>query len=84
MSKTYFLSKYALSDGVQAFKGEAGDDGRVNLEGFSSWVSFALGRDVHETEQEAIKAADMARVKKIASLRKQIARLEAETFEVKR
>lgn len=48
--------------------------------GSSGWTSFKIGRDLHETYQQAVTAAEQARTKKIASLKKQIAKLEKHDF----
>jgi len=77
---TYYLSKYALSDGIQALEGEANENG-VKLAGMVSWYRFTLGKEVHETREAAVKAAEAMRIKKIVALRKQIERLEAMSFE---
>lgn len=81
-TRTYWLSKYALSDGIKELTGEE------SVFNGSSWVdvdgwrgSFKLGRDIHDTREEALDVAEAARIKKIASLRKQIAKLEALKFE---
>lgn len=81
MSKQiYWVSKYALTDGVMTANGDpyVFDERFINLDG--RWSSFRLGRDVHTTEAEAKKAAESMRLKKIASLKKQIAKLEELKF----
>ena len=80
-SKSYWLSKYALSEGVQACDGVELDtnDQTIKLAGYG-WNYFKLGRDVHESESAAKKAAEDMRLKKIASLKKQIAKLEKMSF----
>ncbi|MFI4881761.1 MAG: hypothetical protein ACIAQU_04160 [Phycisphaerales bacterium JB064] len=82
MNHTYiemWLSKYALTGGVE--KVEARDAG----DGFwfrrDNWCSFRLGRDIHHTFAEAKADAEKRRQKKIASLRKQIEKLEGLKFE---
>lgn len=42
---------------------------------------FKVGRDAHETREAAVADAERRRVAKIASLKRQIARLEALTWE---
>lgn len=79
MSKTYYLSKYALSDGIKVVEADDVSDGYVRPDGYY-WISFKLGRDIHETEAAAKAAAESMRLKKIASLKKQIAKLEAMKF----
>ena len=74
--KTYFLAKYALSQGIQVVKGPPSTDGYVSLLiGF-----FKLGRDIFETRAEAVVAAKALQAKKIASLQKQLAAVENMTF----
>jgi hypothetical protein len=46
--------------------------------GWMWWVS--VGKDVFLTREEAVEAAEKVRLKKIASAKKQIARLEAMSF----
>lgn len=85
-AKTYYLSKYALSNNgrIQAFTGEERREGGYvsNLNKAGYWTSFKMGLYVHETTEAAIAAAEAARVKKIASLKKQIAALEKLTFTI--
>lgn len=80
---TYYLSKYALTDGIKKVEVDVSPcvDGFVYIKGH--WRVYKLGGDIHKTEAEALAAAEAMRVKKIASLKKQIAKLEAVTFEVK-
>jgi hypothetical protein len=48
----------------------------------NGWGFMTLGKDAYETPEAAVSAAKAARDKRIASLRKQIANLEAMTFRV--
>lgn len=50
--------------------------------GKASWLngSHEVGTDLFLTRAEAVKAAEAARIKKLASLRKQIAKLEKTKF----
>lgn len=81
--RSYFLTKYALSNGIKACDGGPVDElGYVRLAGYG-FTSYRLGRDVHETEAAAKAAAEAMRKKKVASLQKQIAQLEKMTFKVK-
>lgn len=79
-TKSYWLTKYALSDGITAVDvdHEPSEYGYVTPKGY--WVSFKVGKDIHDTEAAAKKAAAAMRVKKIASLKKQIAALEKLEF----
>lgn len=73
-----YVSKRALTKGVeecvvdhQTYCGKY-----VFVDG--SWgVHRIVGTSVHETREEAVRAAEKKRAAKIASLRKQIAKLEA-------
>lgn len=82
---TYYLTKYALSKkgAIDLVEGsdEPSTGGYVSIAG--SWGMYKVGRDVHLTSAGAMKAAQDARLKKIASLRKQIAALEKMVFTVK-
>ena len=76
-----WVTRYALSDGI--LKGEAevkGGDGIWFYRPDGSWPFLVSGTDWHRTEEAAIQRAEEMRVRKIASLRKQIAKLEAMTF----
>ena len=78
-----WISKYALSGGITEHECEHPKaDGAYVYPGkpFAGYVGFKLGRDAHTTPEEAAKAAEAARTKKIASLRKQIAKLEKMSF----
>ena len=79
--KTYWLAKYAFTDGISEEKSEksATHEGYVFLVG-RQWSVFKVGRDVFETKEEANAFAEAARIKRIAALKKQIQKLEAMTF----
>lgn len=79
-----WISKYALSDGItqHTAANSCFSPGHVHeVSGFAGWASFELGKDAHMQRADAVKAADQMRKKKIASLKKQIAKLEAMKFE---
>lgn len=86
---TAYITKYSLS-GKDAGKPitangrvRNGYDGKKDeyfsckMPGWWHEQSFKIGRDVFLTKEEAISDIDARRVKKIASLNKQIAKLEA-------
>jgi hypothetical protein len=80
--KYLWVSKYALTTGITKHEW----DGRVSGNGIVTpdldnrlWTLF-LGTDVHETEQEAIEHAEKMRLRKIESIKKQLAKLEKLTF----
>lgn len=84
MNKKYFLTKYALSKGIEELScvsTHPGANGRIDVHLYGySWFWFTVGKDAHETEAAAKAAAESMRLKKIASLKKQIAKLEAMKF----
>ena len=79
---TYFVTKFALSNKgkiiVEDFNEAPSELGYIIPP--SSWQALKVGKDVHTTMEAAIQAADSARLKKIASLRRQITVLENLTF----
>lgn len=76
---TYYLAKYALGDGkitTIEWAKDPDEDGDI----FFNGGLLRLGRDIFLTKEDAVAAADKLRLKKIASLKKQIATLEAMRF----
>ena len=73
-TKTLYRSKYALSKGkIVADRYEVSSEGYWSRIGAPYYEpSLKLGRDAHETAEGAIKAAEAARAKHIASLEKRI------------
>lgn len=82
MADTYYLSKYALSNGGKITKFVTPD--QVSEHGYvtprDGWYFYKVGLHAHTTASAAIAAAEAARTKKITSLRKQIAKLEKLKF----
>lgn len=83
-AQTIYVPKYALTIGaIEVMKARLGVGDRANWfyperdSGYSSWTSFKKGRDAFLTLEEAQAAVVAARQKRIASLKKQIAKLEA-------
>ena len=80
---TYYVTKYALSSkgkiAALVADGPPSEHGYVYETGWAG-RSYKIDRDVFTTPQAAIAAAEAARKKKIASLRKQIAALEKVEF----
>lgn len=82
--ETVFITKYALSGGI--FEREvddfSGGDVLVKSAHGINGVTFYFGegREWHRTREGAIKRAEEMRVKKIASLREQITKLEKMEF----
>lgn len=85
-----FVTRYALTKGI--YEKEV-DESRTpsvrRIMGNDSWVAvcgdarwFKIGTDCCATRSSAVARAEEMRVAKIASLKKQIARLEALKWEV--
>ncbi len=77
-----WISKYALSGGITEHECDGPTEFGFVYPGkpFMSYVGFRMGSDAHDTREAAEKAAEAMRKKKIASIRKQLAKLEAMTF----
>lgn len=76
-----WITKYALTEGVFDVEGEI----TSSFPDMCSWKSngypcFAHGKDWHKTESEALARAEQMRMNKIASLRKQIQKLDKLVF----
>jgi hypothetical protein len=81
MSKTVYLTAYALSSGIETTAvRRSHEDGYVSLED-RSFSIYKIGHDVFETFEEAVADANARRDKKIKSLEKQISKLRALKFE---
>lgn len=81
-----FITKYALTEGIQEKEGEViGTDGRYfsnsNLAGYAVGRFFLGPKDWTTDRDVAVERAESMRKAKIASLKKQIAKLEALKFE---
>ena len=79
--KTYWLAKYSLTGGIKELSHVArvSDNGYIYLQG--TWEIYKIGKEVFENRYEAVAAAETMRLKKIASLKKQLAKLEKLKFE---
>jgi len=86
----YYITKYALTAGIVEREGEihdtigGGDMLCCKREGKQAFygddIYHGKGRDWHETREGAVARSEQMRVKKIASLKKQVAKLEALKF----
>ena len=76
---TAWVTKYALSEGIQVVKGEVCHDISSTM---LSWKQYgtAHGKDWHRTPEAALARAEEMRKAKIASLRKSIEKMERMTF----
>lgn len=73
---TAWVTKYALTTGIEKVEGEA-DDNHLRYDKYGS----AFGNDWHRTRDAAVKRAEEMRLKKIASVKKQLEKLEKMRFE---
>lgn len=76
-----YVTKYAMTDGIRLSEvvcSSPHDCKYINVRGYT--LSAVAGRDAHATWPEALAAAEQMRTKKIASLRKQIEKLEKLEF----
>ena len=82
MSKV-FITKYALTSGIKEMELEIIKSNFANSPDYvrdGSWTFFYIGKDVFLDKSEALNKAEGMRKKKIASLRKQIEKLEKLSF----
>lgn len=80
-----WISKYALTDGITEHDCEApspSDPDRVypGPPHFHPLLGFQLGKDAHTSRDNAVRAAESMRIKRIGSLRNQLAALESMHF----
>lgn len=80
----FFISKWALTGGIKEAGGVVvtGSSGKEYFkpDGTSYAALLVVGKDVHETRQSAVDAAESLRARKLASLRRQIAKIESISF----
>lgn len=76
-----WLSKYALTIGIEEHVVRRVDGRFIDLEDEKyKWVLLVWGRDVHASRGDAVIAAEVARKRKLASLLKQIQKLQGMEF----
>lgn len=76
-----WISKYALSSGIAEIDAKEVGNGMVQQLGVRHAIYYhGEGRDWHRTPEAAHAHAEQMRVKKIASLEKQIAKLKSIKF----
>lgn len=79
----FYITKWALSGGIIEYEQDEPDNGRLSYKR-ANWRFAASiggeGKQWHRTLEEAKKASEQMRVKKIASLKNQIAKLEKLEF----
>lgn len=76
-----FVTKYALTQGIEEEEARDVKDGMVQLTRHKFPVYMhGEGKQWHRTRESAIATAEKMRLKKIELLKKQIQKLEALTF----
>lgn len=77
-----YITKYALSQGIFEVDGEVSElfPDTFDARGYLGYF-HGDGKEWHRTRESAIKRAEEMRKKKIASLKKQIEKLEKMKFE---
>jgi hypothetical protein len=82
---TAYVTKYALTDGIIKVYAEhcvSVSDKMIAFPAGAHSQNYIHGNDWHFTEGDALAKAEEMRQKKIASLKKQIARLEKLEFKI--
>ena len=79
--ETFYLVRYALSElaiaEVRGFESHS-SKGWVSVN--NNWTSFKLGGDIFRDRNDAVAQVEVMRKKRIASLQKQIQKLEGMEF----
>ncbi|MFG1429296.1 hypothetical protein [Roseixanthobacter glucoisosaccharinicivorans] len=79
---TFYVTKHALTSGTLKIEAEKTECDGIHWGG-SFWNSaYGEGRQWSRTEAEALVCAEKMRVKKIASLKKQIEKLETAPIKI--
>jgi hypothetical protein len=73
-----WVSKYALSSGILEKEMERASTSPEYVT--DKYLFLKLGSEAHESKEEAIKKANDMRIKKIASLRKKLEKIEGLVF----
>ena len=80
-----YVSKYALTGGVSEVEGAivTGTSGTTYFKPAGQRhtpLLLIVGKEVHETREAAVEAAEFLRARKLASLRRQISKIESISF----
>jgi hypothetical protein len=78
--ETAWITKYALTTGVYQAEVETYEDDPNMAQAANGMHQYFHGDEWHRDKSSAIAKAESMRVKKLASLKKQIARLEKVSF----
>lgn len=71
-----FSTKYALTQGIQELEAEECGNGLVRVSAEWSYYLHKEGKEWHKTIGSAVKIAEEMRLKKIASLKKNLSKYE--------
>lgn len=77
---TAYITRYALTSGIEQAEGECYDNGIFGYS-INGHTNYVHGNGWHKTKDAALECAESMRLKKIASLKKSIAKLEKLTFD---
>lgn len=79
-----FITKYALTEGIKEIETDIRRNEVRNYEyvSYGNYSFFYIGEDAFTDKSEALKKAEEMRIRKIASLRRQIEKLEKLSFKV--
>jgi len=85
MSERYWITKYALSAGIKvvsSLEAEVSENhpSMLAVKGYFAYF-HGEGKEWHRSRESALARVEEMRKTKIASLKKQIAKLEKKTFE---
>lgn len=80
MPDTFYITKYALIEGILSIRGNISSKFPTMVEGEGHYYFHGDGREWHRTMDAAIAKAENMRKAKIASLLKQISKLEQLSF----
>lgn len=75
-----FVSKYAITDGITEHDATISGDGGYAIVPGCGLYTLEIGSDAHLTREAAVAKANDMRTRRIASLQKQIDKLEQMTF----
>ena len=78
-----YVTKHALTWGIQQFEVDHASDGVVSRKGDWGMLNLYHKGEWHRTREDAVARAEQMRLKKIAYLQEQIAKLEALRFQEK-
>lgn len=80
MKQKVFITKYALTKGIEEVEMEVRLDTRSCYGRYNGYISLFYNNEFHLTKEDALRDAEKRRVKKIESLKKQIEKLECLSF----